>query len=128
MRMRVVATSLAFTLVSALGLLVRPGAASAAPAADADPPAPFTIAVIPDTQAYSVSDDLAAGARAETQWVVDHTSDLNIAFTVQLGDLVESWPNTNQWNRISSAFATLDQNAIPYSVLPGNHDIDFTTG
>ncbi len=131
---RLLVSTLAVALASSLGLLVQPVVASAAPptaAAEAgDPPAPspFTLAVIPDTQGYSVSDTLATTAQAQTQWVVDHRSDLNIAFTVQLGDLVESWPNTNQWNRITSAFATLDQNGVPYSVLPGNHDIDFGTG
>ena len=125
MSVRALATLLAFTLASGLGLIAQPGVATAAEPA---PPAPFTIAVIPDTQGYSVSDTLAATARSQTQWVVDHQSDLNIAFTVQLGDLVDSWPNTNQWNRIDTAFKTLDQNAVPYSVLPGNHDIDFGTG
>ena len=136
MGIRTCASALALVLAGSLGSL---GSSVVAPAAQAvetpaalavEAPAaePFTIAVIPDLQGYSVSDNLAASARAQTQWIVDNEDELGIAFTVQLGDLVESWPNTNHWDRISAAFATLDQNAVPYSVLPGNHDIDFATG
>jgi hypothetical protein len=127
MRVRALATLLACSLASALALVTTPSVTSA-PAAAADAPAPFTLAVLPDTQLYTTTDDLAATARAQTQWVVDHRSDLNIDFTVQLGDLVDSWPNTAQWDRISTAFATLDQNNVPYAVVPGNHDLDYATG
>ena len=89
---------------------------------------PFTLVVLPDTQHYSESEELADTARAQTQWVVDHQDDLNIAFTVQLGDLVASAQDADQWGRISSAFDTLDSDAVPYSVLPGDHDLDVATG
>lgn len=127
------ARGLALTVALGLGALqtaagLHVGTASAAPVAAAGDAAPFTLAVIPDTQGYTVSDALAPTIKAQTQWVVDKRSELNIAFTTQLGDLVESWPNVNHWRRVSTAFETLDQNAVPYSVLPGNHDIDFATG
>ena len=90
--------------------------------------APFTIAVIPDTRGYSTSDELAATARAQTQWVVDRKAALDIAFTVQLGDLVQDRQDPDQWARISDAFATLDTNDVPYAVVPGDHDTDLDTG
>src|ERR1700712_128914 len=122
---------LLLALVMTLGLVVPLGASNPSTdvrAATGAVAAPFTIAVIPDTRGYSQTDELAATARAQTQWVVDHQAGLNIAFTVQVGDLVESAADTDQWGRISSAFDTLDTNGIPYAVLPGDHDMDLATG
>lgn len=88
----------------------------------------FTIVVLPDTQGYTVSDELAQSMETQTQWIVDSRERLDTAFVLQVGDLVESWPNENQWERASRAMSTLDDAGVPNSVLPGNHDLDVTTG
>jgi len=98
-----------------------------APAA-ADDPAPFTFLVVPDTQNYvsSVANDPVMAA--QTQWIVDHRAELNLAFVAGLGDIVGVETSTLQWQRASDHLAVLDAAGVPNSVIPGNHDIDLATG
>ncbi|MGY4643376.1 PKD domain-containing protein [Cellulomonas sp. URHB0016] len=98
-----------------------------APAAAADP-APFTFLVIPDTQNYVSSAANDPVMAAQTQWVVDHRTDLNLAFVAGLGDIVGVESSTLQWQRASDHLAVLDAAGVPNSVVPGNHDMDLTTG
>ncbi|GIG19442.1 hypothetical protein Cch01nite_01660 [Cellulomonas chitinilytica] len=98
-----------------------------APAA-ADDPAPFTFLVVPDTQNYvstTANDPVMA---AQTQWIVDHRADLNLAFVAGLGDIVGVETSTLQWQRASDHLAVLDAAGVPNTVVPGNHDMDLTTG
>src|ERR1700750_2517138 len=51
----------------------------------------FSIAVIPDTQYLFDDDRYDPQVLAKTfQWIVDHTREKNIVFTVQLGDIVNN--------------------------------------
>ncbi|MFC0682448.1 metallophosphoesterase [Lysobacter korlensis] len=118
---RRVAVALGATLAFVAGVLAVPPAA----AADRED---FTFVVVPDTQAYSVSDALAATFTAQTRWIVDNRDDLNVSFVSHVGDLVESWPNTAQWQRASDSMAVLDAAGVPNAVLPGNHDMNVATG
>lgn len=88
----------------------------------------FTVVVIPDTQSYTVDDELAATMSRQTRWIRDTRSTLDTAFAVQVGDLVESHPNELMWKRVSGAMKVLDDAGVPNSVLTGNHDMDVTTG
>lgn len=88
----------------------------------------FTIAVIPDTQGYTMTGGNPAIFDQQARWLVDQADDLDLRFAIHVGDLVESWPNVNHWNRASTSMAILDAAGIPNSVLPGNHDLDITTG
>ncbi|MBG6238042.1 hypothetical protein IWX78_000997 [Mycetocola sp. CAN_C7] len=102
-----------------------------APAFAADPPEPgedFTIAVIPDTQGYTVSATNESKFEDQVDWIVENRDTLNIAWVTQVGDLVESWPNVNHWNRASRYMKVLDDAGVPNSVLPGNHDMNILTG
>ncbi len=90
--------------------------------------APFTFLVIPDTQNYASSATRSPIMAQQTQWIADHRSDLNLAFVAHLGDIVGVDTVDTQWQRASSYLATLDAAGIPNSVLPGNHDMDLTTG
>jgi hypothetical protein len=87
----------------------------------------FTFAVIPDTQNYTWS-TFQETIRAQADWIVAKRSELNIAFVSQLGDLVSEHTSTIQWQRVSERLAVLDAAGVPNSVLPGNHDLDVTTG
>jgi len=82
--------------------------------------APFTIAVIPDTQ-YLVRDNSAAFS-AETNWIKAHQSDRNIVFVTHEGDIVDTYNDTTQWSRANTAMNILDTTSIPWGVTPGNHD------
>ncbi|WP_439591349.1 PKD domain-containing protein [Microbacterium sp.] len=92
---------------------------------DADP---FTFAVIPDTQNYTSNGPTAPIIAQQAQWLVDTRTTLNTQFVVQVGDLVNDWPNATQWQRVSNGLKVLDDNGMPNAVVPGNHDFDNATG
>jgi len=81
---------------------------------------PFTIAVIPDTQAYSaIRPEIFA---AQTQWIADNRAARNIRFVSHVGDVVDSADKTQEWDRADAAMRTLEDAGIAYGILPGNHD------
>lgn len=90
--------------------------------------APFTFGVIPDTQNYVSTSALAPTMGVQTQWLADHRTDLNLAFVTHLGDIVGLDTATVQWDRASLYMATLDAAGVPNTVLPGNHDMNLSTG
>lgn len=78
----------------------------------------WTIAVLPDTQVYSLR--FPGVYLAQTAWVRTHREDRNIEFALHLGDIVNN--NTSmEWERASQAMALLD-GVVPYALVPGNHD------
>lgn len=79
----------------------------------------FSIVVLPDTQAYSLSDP--STFHAETQWIVDNLDSQNIAFVSQVGDIVDGL----QTSQFSTAVAAMDRlhGVVPYGIAPGNHDM-----
>ena len=79
----------------------------------------FKIAVLPDTQNYS--SDHPEIFKAQTQWIADNWEKENIKYVVHLGDIVNN-NNIPQWENANAAMRTLD-GVVPYSVVPGNHDI-----
>lgn len=83
--------------------------------------ATFSIAILSDTQKYSRYH--ATMFNAQTQWIVDHSTQSNIAFTAHLGDVVDRVNQTYEWINASQSIAILDSSNIPYSILAGNHDI-----
>ncbi|AEE45199.1 PKD domain-containing protein [Cellulomonas fimi] len=103
------------------------GGLVAAPAGAADPE-PFTFVVLPDTQNYVSTSTNQATMGVQTQWIADHRDDLDIAFVSQVGDLVGVDTAEVQWQRASQHMAVLDAAGVPNAVLPGNHDMDLTTG
>lgn len=93
--------------------------------------APFTIVMLPDTQHYSDAAQNYANFTAQTQWIVEHRLSHQLAFTTQVGDLVQNGAegvdsNQTEWDRVSAAFGLLDgfAPAHPYVACAGNHDYD----
>lgn len=92
----------------------------------------YTIVVIPDTQKYTQS--YPQTFSAQTQWIVDNQDSENIVFVVHTGDIVNSSvylgntvtivENERQWTIAREAIDILSDNSVPFTVLPGNHDID----
>ena len=81
----------------------------------------YTIAVLPDTQYYPVRPEIAPIFSEMTQWLVDNQDHLNIDFVMHVGDIVDL--NTApEWSIADEAMSILD-GEIPYSLLPGNHDM-----
>jgi len=112
-------------LATAVGALVLPTVAAAAPVDDGPPAQRFTIAVVPDTQyqydgqGRGDSAPLAQGL----DWIVDHADERNIVFTASLGDLTENG-TAEEMERVSAVYDRLDGRGMPYAVLAGNHDVD----
>ncbi|MBN2532538.1 MAG: metallophosphoesterase [Spirochaetales bacterium] len=79
----------------------------------------FSLIILPDTQYYTAY--YPHIFKMQVEWILAHKDDLNIAFVLHEGDLVEN--NTVQeWERAREYMKILD-GEIPYAVAAGNHDI-----
>ena len=101
----------------------RSGASSTPPTgARTRPSDAFTIAVMPDTQQETLA---ATDTRFadRTHWLVDNRAKLGLKFVTHVGDVV-NWdtPNHVEYQRAHDALQVLNDNGIPYSLSPGNHD------
>ncbi len=92
------------------------------------PASDFAIIVLPDTQRYS--DANPALFAVQTQWIVDSRAALNIVYVAHVGDIVNDAKVEQQWRNADAALSLLEDPAttghpdgIPYSVVPGNHDV-----
>ena len=78
----------------------------------------FSIIVLPDTQIYAR--DYPQHFAAQTQWIKDNATNLNIKCVLHLGDITDN-NVSNEWDVSKSALSTLD-GVIPYALALGNHD------
>lgn len=120
MRARTVAATLA-----ALGIAVPAAAFNPEQTARAarELSTPFTIAVLPDTQAYSEDPALTVAFEKQVEWVLAQREALNIAFVTHLGDVVDNGTDLAQWERAMGALRPLlEQHELPFSIVRGNHD------
>ena len=61
----------------------------------------------------------------QTQWIRDNAEKENIKFVIHLGDIVQHHNDAeDQWLVADRAHRLLD-GAVPYSMLPGNHDLAY---
>ncbi|MBN1911737.1 MAG: metallophosphoesterase [Pirellulales bacterium] len=93
-------------------------------ASSAQHPDSFTVALIPDTQYYC---DLTTGGTPQmyyelTGWLADRAEEDNIRFAIHLGDIVQTPYLPSEWQIANIAQNILEWD-VPYSVLPGNHDL-----
>jgi len=86
----------------------------------------FTVVLIPDTQYYTTQPPENNRYSAQTQWIKNNAASLNIKFAIHLGDIVQD-RNTvdSEWQIADAAHDILESggNPVPYSVMPGNHDV-----
>ncbi len=95
----------------------------------------FTIAVLPDTQFYTGTypghpPNNPAIFNSQTDWIVANREARNIAFTIQLGDLVllgetveaEWLAAANAMSRLENPLTTKLQHGMPYSICVADHD------
>jgi hypothetical protein len=80
---------------------------------------PFTLPVLPDTQAE-------VGGKVEMftsqmQWLANKKTELNIPMVLHVGDIV-NFHNKTHWERASTGFKILDEAHLPYALAVGNHD------
>lgn len=84
------------------------------------PPGSWTLVVLPDTQ--DLSQHFPAAFMRQTEWIVSHRERHDIRFVVHEGDIT----NNNapaEWQNARQAMGVLSEAGIPYSLLPGNHDL-----
>ena len=82
----------------------------------------FRIIILPDTQKYVLKGHYPEIFTNQTQWIADNKDILNIKFVIHVGDIVDTWDSEIEWNYADASMSILDENNIPYSVIPGNHD------
>lgn len=82
----------------------------------------YTIAILPDTQNYTSNPSIAHNFTDITQWLADNAGSKGIGFVAHVGDVTE-WASTSQFNFAKEAMQILRDAGIPFSLLPGNHDI-----
>jgi hypothetical protein len=85
----------------------------------------FTLVVIPDPQYYASS--YPEVYNSQTQWIADNKTSSNIVFATAVGDLVNTSSISSEYIVARNAFDRLDTGNVPYSVSPGNHDMDVNT-
>jgi hypothetical protein len=107
---------------------------------------PFTLIVVPDSQNYTDFADINTTYNVgQMRWIRDNMTNMNIKFVMHLGDhqnpgnpyrasttdiyepdlsrpIGDAADKTTKWNRADAAINVLDNNNIPYSLVPGNHD------
>ncbi|WP_159448817.1 S-layer homology domain-containing protein [Demequina sp. NBRC 110053] len=90
----------------------------------------FTVAVLPDTQFYSRYSAAQFEPKygtdpfeVQTRWIVEHDEELNTAFTLHLGDVVDQEWVAGEWAAANRAISALEEGDAPFSILPGNHDV-----
>jgi hypothetical protein len=79
----------------------------------------FTIIALPDTQYYA--EDYPATMTAQTQWIVNNISSLNIKAVVGLGDVVNGGGVSSEWTASDNSIDLLE-GKVPYFITIGNHD------
>ena len=80
----------------------------------------FSVVLLPDTQNYS--EKYAETYITQTLWIRKRLKVDNIKFTIHLGDIVQNPGEQPEWENASLAMRLLD-GVVPYSVVPGNHDM-----
>ena len=93
-----------------------------------EPPRPFTIVVLPDTQYASEWPNGDANPYFRmTRWIAEHAAEQNIRFVLHMGDITDD-NHPSEWAVADRAHGVLDDAGIPYSVVPGNHDYPSGSG
>ncbi|TCO70060.1 metallophosphoesterase [Rhodovulum euryhalinum] len=82
----------------------------------------YTIAILPDTQDYTSNGSITPTFAHMTQWLADNADGKNIGFVTHVGDITQT-ATTGQFDIALAAMDVLRDAGIPFSVLPGNHDI-----
>ncbi|HZX21371.1 MAG TPA: metallophosphoesterase, partial [Clostridia bacterium] len=83
----------------------------------------FTVVALPDTQFYS--QDYPKIFDEQTKWIANNVQSENIVFVAHLGDIVNSYNNIAQWENAYNSMGIIRETGIPYSVVPGDHDMSF---
>ncbi|PQO46887.1 hypothetical protein C5Y93_06975 [Blastopirellula marina] len=78
----------------------------------------WTLALLPDTQVYSVR--FPGLFSAQTAWLRAHAKERNIRYVLHLGDITDNNAPV-EWQRAAESMRLLEGH-VPYALVPGNHD------
>ena len=84
-------------------------------------PTRFSLIGLPDTQNYSSS--YPQIYTAQTNWVVDNRTPLDIRYVSHYGDITNNADQVRQWQNADASMRVLDDAGVIYGVCPGNHDV-----
>jgi len=84
------------------------------------PDGAWTLALFPDTQNLTRSQPEVLIRQCE--WVVAHRQSHALRFVMHLGDITDL-NSVPEWENAQRAFRVLREGGVPYSLLPGNHDL-----
>ncbi len=104
------------------GWLALAACAPASPAAEPDRSEVFTVVLMPDTQFYC--EKYPDTYVRQTMWIRERVKDDNLKFCISLGDIVQHSDIEQEWINANNAAKILD-GVLPYSMVPGNHDLAF---
>ncbi len=82
-----------------------------------NPPKPFTLVLLPDTQVYSHS--YPEIFLAQTEWIAQQAD--SITFVLHQGDITD-FNSDEEWENATAALSVMD-GKVPYTFVPGNHDM-----
>jgi len=85
------------------------------------PAGTWTLAVLPDTQYYSQK--YPEVFVRQTEWIAANKDTHQIRFVAHEGDLVNNPTDIRQWQNAQKALKVLIDAGVPFSILPGNHDL-----
>jgi Calcineurin-like phosphoesterase len=81
-------------------------------------PASSVLAILPDTQVYSMR--YPGLFTAQTAFIAENVENLNIKYVFGLGDITNN--NTElEWQHAAASMSLLN-GRVPYALVPGNHD------
>ncbi|WP_052572715.1 metallophosphoesterase [Haloferula sp. BvORR071] len=89
------------------------------------PKGSWTLAVFPDSQSLTRLHPEVFIRQAE--WVAAHKESHDIRFVAHLGDITDN-NLPYQWTNAKAAMDVIKKAGIPYSLLPGNHDLGANGG
>lgn len=87
---------------------------------DNDAETSFSVVLLPDTQNYA--EKYPDTYINQTLWIRKQLKADNIKFAIHLGDIVQNSTKKNEWENANRAMQILD-GVLPYSMVPGNHDM-----
>ena len=76
----------------------------------------YSFAVVGDTQIVTLNAPQKLGTIYD-----NNISDKKIKFVMGLGDIIDSWGSSSEWNVAAAAIKKMD-GKVPYSLVRGNHD------
>lgn len=85
------------------------------------PEGTWTLVLLPDTQIYA--EKYPQVYQRQTEWIAANREAHNILFVAHEGDIVNHAAIRPQWENAQAAMRVLHSAGIPYSLLPGNHDL-----